>query len=99
MGDDDEAWKGEHGGEDDEDNEDGDKIQAQPKLSEYERTKAKNIAELKEILAGLDEQYPMLKELEPKKVAKVLKKDQKGKEITIRRMLQRIADSDKIQSR
>ena len=73
MGDDNEAWKQEHGGEDEEEeDEEDDKIQ-EPKLSEYERTKAKNIAELKAILAALDEQNPMPKEHQPKKA--VSKKD------------------------
>ena len=49
IGDNDEAWKREHGGEDNKADED-DKIQG-PKLSEYERQKAKNIAEIKKILA------------------------------------------------
>ena len=93
IGDDDEAWKREHGGEDDEADED-DKIQ-EPKLSEYERKKAKNIAEIKKILAGLEEQNPMPKELQPKKVAKVLKKDRQGKDITVRRVSLRNKDDKK----
>ena len=84
MGDEDEAWKREHGGEDeDEEDEEDDKIQ-EPKLSEYERTKAKNIAELQAILAALDEQNPMPKEHQPKKAAKASKKDRQRKEITMR---------------
>ena len=98
MGDDDEVWKQEHGGEDGEDHND-DKIE-EPKLSDYERTKAKNIAELKGILAALDEKYQIPKELQAKKVANdepVLKKDQKGKKITPRRLLHR--NKDKIRNR
>ena len=49
MGDNDKAWKWEHSGKKD-DKEDN-KIQ-EPKLSEYKTTKAKNIAELKVILAA-----------------------------------------------
>jgi len=76
MGNDDEVWKREHGGDNGE--EDGDHKIEEPKLSDYERTKAKNVAELKGILLALDEQYQMPKELQPKKVANdkpVSKKD------------------------
>lgn len=90
TGNEDKAWKREHGGED-EDEED-DKIQ-EPKLSEYERTKAKNIAKLKAILAALDEQKPMPKEHQPKKAAKASKKDQQRKEITVRCVSQRNKDN------
>ena len=93
MGNNDEAWKREHGGEDeDKEDKEDDKIQ-EPKLSEYERTKAKNIAELKAILAALDEQNLMPKEHQPKKAAKASKKDRQRKEITVRRVLQRNKDN------
>lgn len=85
MGDDNEAWKREHSKEDN-------KIQ-EPKLREYERTKAKNIAELKAILAALDEQNPMPKEHQPKKAAKASKMDRQRKEITVRCVSQRNKDN------
>ena len=96
LGDDDEVWKQEHDGEDGEDDDD-EKIK-EPKLSEYERTKAKNIAELKGILAALDEQYQMPKELEPKKPANgepvLKKKNREGKKITPRCLSQRNKDKN-----
>ena len=97
MGDDDEVWKQEHGSEDGEDHDDN-KIE-EPKLSDYERTKAKNITELKGILAALDEKYQIPKELQAKKVANdelVSKKDRKGKKITPRHLSHR--NKDKIRN-
>jgi hypothetical protein len=70
---------------------DGDAIETGSKskgLSEYERTKAKNIAALKLELAKLDEQYPVLEELKqmagPKKSVTKKKAKPKG-EAVIRR--------------
>jgi hypothetical protein len=64
-----EQWKVENGGDDDESEEDEAKdksantaSQSTRGLSEYEKNKAKNIAELKGILVELDATYPMPEE-------------------------------------
>ena len=81
IGDDDEAWKREHGRKDDKGDDDN-KLQ-EPKLSEQQTRKQRTLLKL------------MAKGLQPKKVAKVLKKDQQGKEITVRHVSLRNKDSDK----
>lgn len=87
----DEEFRNEMGIRDDNDNEsEGDRSESEseresesngPAVSQYEKDKAKNIAQLKDILVELDKTHPMPKIPKPERKMSKSKKKEKGKEV------------------
>ena len=91
---DDDEWKKQNGESDENENENEDNDQTKKDrkksvgaLSDYEKTRAKNIADLKVVMENLKEKYPFPEDLVPKSASKkpAAKKEKKEKQQPVER--------------